>query len=48
MADFRNHPEAVRSGEELDLAELEPFCEAPFLLNRALWPSSNFPAAIPI
>ncbi len=25
MADFRNHPEAVRSGEELDLAKLEPF-----------------------
>ncbi len=38
MADFRDHPTAVRPGEELDLARLEPF-----LLSR--FPGSSGPLA---
>lgn len=30
MADFRDHPAAVRAGEELDLAKLEPFLRSSF------------------
>jgi aminoglycoside phosphotransferase (APT) family kinase protein len=30
MADFRDHPAAVRRGEELDLAKLEPFLRSSF------------------
>jgi aminoglycoside phosphotransferase (APT) family kinase protein len=30
MADFRDHPGAVRRGEELDLAKLEPFLRSAF------------------
>ena len=39
MADFRDHPAAVRSGEELDLTKLEPFL-------RSSFPSSVGPLAV--
>jgi len=39
MADFRDHPAAVRHGEELDLAKLEPFL-------RSAFPSSAGPLVV--
>lgn len=44
MADFRDHPTAVRSGEELDLAQLEPFLRSSFPSNVGPLVVGQFPS----
>ncbi|HEY6443447.1 MAG TPA: phosphotransferase family protein [Candidatus Acidoferrales bacterium] len=44
MADFRDHPEAVRSGEELDLARLEPFLRSSFPTELGALAVEQFPS----
>lgn len=44
MADFRDHPEAVRSGEELDLAKLEPFLRSSFPTEPGALAVEQFPS----
>ena len=44
MADFRDHPAAVRSGEELDLAKLEPFLRNSFPTEPGALAVEQFPS----
>lgn len=44
MADFRDHPEAVRSGERLDLAKLEPFLRSSFPTELGALAVEQFPS----
>jgi aminoglycoside phosphotransferase (APT) family kinase protein len=44
MADFQDHPTAVRPGEELDVAELEPFLRSHFPGDDGPLQVSQFPS----
>ena len=44
MADFRDYPEAVRTGEELDLAKLEPFLRSSFPTEPGAVAVEQFPS----
>jgi aminoglycoside phosphotransferase (APT) family kinase protein len=44
MADLRDHPGAVRCGEELDLANLEPFLRSSFPLSAGPLVVEQFPS----
>ncbi len=44
MADFRDHPKAARSGEELDLAKLEPFLRSSFPTEPGALAVEQFPS----
>ena len=47
MSDFRDYPTAVRAGEELDLARLEPYLLGHFPGGRGPLAAEQFPAVIP-
>jgi len=44
MADFQDHPSAVRPGEELDVAQLEPFLRSHFLGETGPIDIQQFPS----